>query len=455
MEEMNVREDKEKKNGISLRWFFAIAGLAFAALAFVLLLSTYLVGKSYTESQLATEHFVTAEEAAADMRSASDYLTAQARVFVATGDMKYANRFFEETNVTRRRDHALETIRQFLDGTPSYAYLSAALDSSNELLQIECYAMRLASLAYGHETGALPETLRSVTLEETDLGLSAGEQRDRALMMLFDETYQDYKDEISRNISQSVEVLVDEMRVQQQDSADQLLRHIRLQEILIVVILVLALVIIILLAILVSRPIRNYISRIREDEALSEEGASELRFLARTYNQVREQNQKHREQLSYDATHDSLTGVFNRSVFEKLRSRCDERDDAMLIIDLDKFKQINDTYGHDVGDRALCCVSALLQKHFRAEDYVCRLGGDEFAVIMVHVDSSHRGLVEEKVRKINEVLQTPVDGLPPITLSVGVAFKDRQNSTGDIYKDADTALYRTKSVRRGGCEFYE
>ena len=126
----------------------------------------------------------------------------------------------------------------------------------------------------------------------------------------------------------------------------------------------------------------------------------------------------------------------------------------MLIIDVDRFKTINDQYGHDVGDRALCLVAALLQQNFRAEDYICRIGGDEFSVIMVHANSSMRDLVEEKIRRINEILKTPKDGLPPISLSVGVAFGDRENPTDDIVKDADTALYRAKSTHRGSCEFY-
>ncbi|MBQ4257732.1 MAG: GGDEF domain-containing protein, partial [Clostridia bacterium] len=131
-----------------------------------------------------------------------------------------------------------------------------------------------------------------------------------------------------------------------------------------------------------------------------------------------------------------------------------ERDNALLIIDLDKFKTINDQYGHDIGDRALCRVASLLQERFRAEDYICRIGGDEFAVIMVHADSSLGNLVKEKIRGINETLKIPQDGLPPLSLSVGVAFGDRGNPTEDIFKDADTALYRTKSVRPGGCEIY-
>ena len=73
---------------------------------------------------------------------------------------------------------------------------------------------------------------------------------------------------------------------------------------------------------------------------------------------------------------------------------------------------------------------------------------------MCMIRSGTKVLVEEKIRRINEILKTPKDGLPPISLSVGVAFGDRENPTDDIVKDADTALYRAKSTHRGSCEFY-
>ena len=454
MDERIAGNSREKRDGIRLSYFYAVAAVIFAVMAFVLLLSTYLTSRGYSRMEEATERYITAQQAAADMQAGSDYLTAQARAFVATGDLKRVEQFFEETNVTRRRDHALEAIEDLLEDSPTYSYLSAAMDASNQLLEIEHSAMRLAAESYGYGPAALPEELRALKPSEAERALSPEKQRDEALNMLFDETYQNYKDEIRKNVSQSVEVLIGETHQQQRESSDRLLHLIHREEALIVGMLFLALLLILSTALLVSYPLRSYISHIRLDEELPEKGASELRFLARTYNQVREQNLRHSEQLRYDATHDALTGLFNRGVFEKLRSRLEGRDNALLIIDLDRFKEINDRYGHDIGDRALCCVSALLQENFRAEDYICRIGGDEFVVIMVNMNSSLRDLVEEKIRRITETLKTPKDGLPPMSLSVGVAFGDRENPSGDIYKDADTALYRTKTQHRGGCEFY-
>ena len=125
-----------------------------------------------------------------------------------------------------------------------------------------------------------------------------------------------------------------------------------------------------------------------------------------------------------------------------------------FAMDLDRFKGINDTYGHDVGDLVLKRVAEVLKYSFRSTDLVFRLGGDEFVVIMANVDSSMRDHVKRKIDQANVMLQKPTDDLPPTSLSVGVAFADRENPDGDIFKDADTALYRVKEAGRCGCYIY-
>ena len=107
-----------------------------------------------------------------------------------------------------------------------------------------------------------------------------------------------------------------------------------------------------------------------------------------------------------------------------------------------------------MGDRVLQKVANAIQNNFREEDYVCRFGGDEFTVIMVHATSAMRSLVEAKIESIRETLRNTSDGLPVITLSIGVAFSDRPDPTDDILKDADTALYATKERGRDGYTFY-
>ena len=108
---------------------------------------------------------------------------------------------------------------------------------------------------------------------------------------------------------------------------------------------------------------------------------------------------------------------------------------------MDVFKEVNDTFGHGIGDQILRKVASVLKKQFRNIDYVCRIGGDEFAVIMVNSASDE--------------LSNPTDILPAVSLSVGVAFSDRKNPKGSISNDADAALYYIKEHGRHNCGFYE
>ena len=130
-------------------------------------------------------------------------------------------------------------------------------------------------------------------------------------------------------------------------------------------------------------------------------------------------------------------------------------DETLLLIDVDEFKSVNDTWGHDIGDRVLTRVATLLVKEFRTEDMPCRIGGDEFAVFMYHAGRDLKPVVERKIKNIREKLSVPEGNVPAVTLSVGVAFGDRINGTGDIYKDADTALYQVKNNGRNGIAFIE
>lgn len=128
--------------------------------------------------------------------------------------------------------------------------------------------------------------------------------------------------------------------------------------------------------------------------------------------------------------------------------------ESHIIIDVDTFKSVNDTYGHAMGDTILQKVATLLKRTFRSIDYVCRIGGDEFAIIMVEMTSDLKYTIEEKIEAVNETLSKEVDGVPAVSLSVGVAFSDRDNAEDDIFKDAEKALYYIKEHGRHGCKIF-
>ena len=164
-------------------------------------------------------------------------------------------------------------------------------------------------------------------------------------------------------------------------------------------------------------------------------------------------NQDLEEQLRYDATHDSLTGLYNRAWFldslEKTQQQADENEDylfAVLFLDLDRFKMVNDSLGHVAGDRLLAQIAARLQECLPESTPVARLGGDEFTIIL-------EGITDiSQVSQIAEVIcqgvgQTyVVDGYEVfITASVGIALSsgDRQEVL-NLLRNADIALYEAK-----------
>jgi len=162
------------------------------------------------------------------------------------------------------------------------------------------------------------------------------------------------------------------------------------------------------------------------------------------------------------AVTDPLTGLANRIlVNERLAELADQplhdgRHAAVMLIDLDRFKPINDRYGHEAGDAVLTAVAAALQTVVRPGDTAGRLGGDEFAVVL-H-DLPHRAAAERIAQRIVEALRTPVifgDVLLSVAASIGVAFREQNtNDAEDLLAHADAAMYAAKRAGRGQYQIY-
>ena len=156
------------------------------------------------------------------------------------------------------------------------------------------------------------------------------------------------------------------------------------------------------------------------------------------------------------AEYDSMTGVLNRGAFDQVLKLMEKekRDFALILVDVDNFKGINDACGHAAGDDILKRVSTLLVEGFRSIDRVYRIGGDEFAVVMMDVTSDLGYTIEKKIDDINKQLVDDGKSAPAVSLSVGAAFMDRDNPGESLFKDADRALYYVKEHGRNGCHIY-
>jgi diguanylate cyclase (GGDEF)-like protein len=156
------------------------------------------------------------------------------------------------------------------------------------------------------------------------------------------------------------------------------------------------------------------------------------------------------------AEHDMLTGVLNRrAVLARLRSAFVEARSrraglAVLFLDLDHFKRINDSFGHRTGDQCLRAVIAPISGELRQGDALGRWGGEEFLVVLPGVDAARAGAVAERIRACIEKLPLLVSGARVgLTMSIGIAALDEHVSTPeDLIEGADLALYRAKAEGR-------
>ena len=161
-----------------------------------------------------------------------------------------------------------------------------------------------------------------------------------------------------------------------------------------------------------------------------------------------------KDRFTYDAMHDQLTGLYNHSAFDILFHDADHDHIAVMIATVDDYRKIRAEKGRDCADRIIRRVADVLRNSFRSSDNVCRLQEDEFVIIMSRMTGTMHSLALEKIGQINEILKNPPEGEEPISLSVGVAFSDRDNPKGDVFEDADTALQRMKQMRQTGCAVY-
>lgn len=183
---------------------------------------------------------------------------------------------------------------------------------------------------------------------------------------------------------------------------------------------------------------------------------AQLRSANDTLRQQIEENEKLQLALKEQAVRDSLTGCFNRRYLDETlerelwRSRREGFPLAVVILDLDYFKQINDTYGHLAGDRALVVLSETLRADIRHEDVLCRYGGEEFVILMPNMPLSIAAERAENWRKkIANIRVQFGDFILTFTTSAGVAaYPDHGKTPDELTQAADIALYRAKNEGR-------
>ncbi|WP_440053659.1 bifunctional diguanylate cyclase/phosphodiesterase [Pseudoalteromonas sp. T1lg65] len=201
----------------------------------------------------------------------------------------------------------------------------------------------------------------------------------------------------------------------------------------------------------------------RENKAFTEHDLSILTYISRQISMAIDR-QLSRQALEHRALHDDLTGLANRYLLIervkhgilRLSRASDESLHCLVYLDLDRFKSINDSLGHEVGDHFLIAIVRLIEECIRKTDTFARLGGDEFAIFMENVQNKKQ--VDIVLERISQAIAKPlhIDGhVLQASTSVGVAFTDSDSDDAvNLLQQADAAMYEAKSSGRGRICFF-
>lgn len=443
----------KRAEGISHRKVHIVLIIIIVIFSGTVVFSTAKLTSTFMRITSASKQNSELRNAANELMSASDYLTEQVQRFTIDGEVKYMEEYFTEAFESQRREAAIAKMDVDDRTDAALTHLQTAMAESVDLMDKEYYAMRLVIAAKGYVN--YPELLKGVKLSLEDLVLPSDEKMRRATELVLSEEYYEQKDAIRREVQESL-VEVNKISKNIEENELESLRHqMRIVRAAIVIQAAFIFFTLWLTSRLAINPLFDAVDRIKEDSPISENGSNEFNYLARAYNKMYEKNKSSFERLNYKASHDELTGAYNRAGYDYLLANIDLSSTYMMLFDVDNFKSINDTYGHETGDKVLIKIVNILKSIFRDDDCICRIGGDEFVIFIMHSSSMQRRLIESKISQINTELENTDDGLPPVTISIGIVNGKDVKDTEHIFEKTDAAMYESKKSGKNTYTFYE
>ena len=444
---------KRLEKGISLRQIHSWLIVVSVVLSAIMILSTFRLTANFVRVTDASQEHIELEKASYELIEASDYLTEQVQRFAVSGERQFMEAYFSEAFESKHREDAIAKIGVDANAVAAREKLQKAMDESVHLMDQEYYAMRLVVEAEGYTD--YPEQLDSVELVPQDAALSGDKKLKRATEIVFGNDYYALKDEIRGNMKEcqrEIEKLTNSIDAEELTALHWELNFVRF---IILLLIMTILFMVWLTSYLGINPVLKAVDQIKADSPIPEVGANEFRYLAQAYNKMYSVYKSSIERLNFKASHDELTGAYNRAGYDLLLSSIDLHSTYMLLFDVDNFKSINDTYGHETGDRVLVKLVQVLSGNFRSDDHICRIGGDEFVVFMVHSSPKQKDLIAKKIEQINRELLRPEAGLPSVSLSVGIVHGTQVNNIAGLFECSDVAMYESKKHGKRTYTFYE
>ena len=429
----------------------------FIALGVVIMIASIcVIKKIYTmfDAMMDAYQFEETEsEAAESFRIASDYLTEQARLFVATGDIKNAENYFEEKDELQNRQAALSVVENSHILDIESNLLSNAMDLSEALVDYEVHAMKLTAKANKIDDAKMPGEVAAYELPKEELELDESELLNLAIHLVYSDEYEDYKSRIDWDVENAVTLIKDEAGTRYREDESDLIMTLNITVLLIFIMFVLLMLIFIFNTLLVVRPAKKFVELLDKHEKLPEIGGYEFRDFARTYNDIYRSNKKNRELLREQGEVDELTGTLKVGTLEIVRHNLSQHKEPMgiMMIDIDNFRSIKEASGYEMADKVVAKVANLFVSSFKSSDYIIRTSQDEFIMFLLRMQQSDSEMLKDRILKINEALKNSEDGVVEASVSVGAAFAEN-GYTEETERKADMALNYVKKNGRGTCK---
>lgn len=433
------------------------------ALSAVLISSTIRVPLQFSLFEKHTTQFQKVAQASISLQEASDYLTDESRLFVISGEWRHLENYFAEVNESKRREKAIDEIKSAGSLEESTKFLEMALQKSKELEGLECKAMKLVVVAKGYDKDPsykVPQAVQNVELSNHEIAMDYNTKMAAAWLILFSDQYFSMKKAISIYRTSAVDEILKHSAVLNENNTKKLKAafYITIAEITLIVLFSLAFFIIMMF--FVVKSLYAFTQSIKKNQKLDATQTKELEILRETYNEMFDIAMAKENFLREKAEHDELTGLINRTAFRAIAKELKgaKTNVAFIIIDVDKFKEINDRFGHPAGDKVLKTVAQILKTTFRSTDYAARIGGDEFAVLLTKCcddNEATKRMIAEKMKTLFEKVEEQcVNDIPHTTLSCGIAISNK-GWEESLVDQADNALYIVKRAGRNGYKFAE
>lgn len=407
----------------------------------------------YDEMMDSYQFIETEREAATSFQAASDYLTDQARQFAVLGDIRNAENYFEEKDVTKRRETAIELIGNSHMLDLETDLLNDAMKQSEDLVKYEIHAMKLVAQVNKIDETLLPAEIVAYELSEEELALNDDEKHNLAINLLYDNEYESYKEKINWDIESAITLIKDESSTRYRENESDLIILLNVATLLLFIMFVLIMLIFIFNALLVVRPAKKFVDSLDKKEKLPEIGGYEFRKFARRYNDIYRSNKKNRELLKEQGEVDDLTGTLKVGTLELVRHNLTQTNEPLgiMLIDIDNFRSIKEANGYDMADMVVKKVADLFISSFKSSDYIIRTSQDEFEVFLLRMKETESAMVIDRIAEINKKLQDTTDGVTKASVSVGVAFSEN-GYTVEAERKADMALNYVKENGRATCK---